>query len=321
MNNNEKFLNFIESIKDENKLIIESVKDAFSVCFESDISEQPQELDFDKALAVIGSQDDDFITRLKALLQTKFKTIEATLKELLRPASKGSRKGQLIFVPDAARKIYDIEDAFVQYIIRSIYDNFNDIRHGILFRMHMNEIFSSGFMLEIMKELNEKIRIMEGKKKELKEFYSNKSIAVGGELDKFDTHYRKRIPDNIFNKPESQPFYDKVKEFKAKVKAEHPRVPDETFWKYVRNDYSYSKEHDQIKEDFLKTIPEYVELKEKRNDIWDKEREDIKIMDEQIKEELQKLNYDQIRKVITAMVEFFIKKVSHAVYKNELQFS
>ena len=92
--------------------------------------------------------------KLKEILNVKFSEIGKQIKELTRPASKGKRKGLLIFVPDAARKIYAIEDEFVKYVVRDTYDHYRDITRGVLWQVHMNWLFGSDFVMHIVKQLS-----------------------------------------------------------------------------------------------------------------------------------------------------------------------
>lgn len=308
-----KFEAFLESLRNnDNTSLIESVKTGFRVCFEVG-----DEIDLNKALATIGGEDNEFTARLSGLLQGKFKAIETVLKSLLRPALRGPRKGELIFPSDSANKIYAIEDEFVKYVVRAIYDNYSDIRNGYAFRMHVNELFSGDFVYGLMIQLNERIKVMQEKIKEVKEFYMNQRIALQDDERKFDPIWRKNIPDNVFNDPESD-YRKNVRELKAKVKQAHPRVPDDKLFAYIKNDYDYRKEYDKIKEEFLMSFPEYVDIKNERQRLWDEEMKDVKIMKDQIDEELKKVDYENVKKVINAMVDFFIGKISKEIMNNTL---
>ena len=308
-----KFEAFLESLRNNNNApLIESIKTGFRVCFEVG-----DEIDLNKALATIGGEDNEFKARLSGLLQGKFKAIETVLKSLLRPALRGPRKGELIFPSDSANKIHEIEDKFVKYVVRAIYDNYSDIRNGVIWRIHMNELFSGDFIYGLMIQLNERIKVMQEKIEEVKKFYRDKFSKLMDEERKFDNVYRKSIPDNVFNDKESD-FWKNVRELKIKVKNEHPRVPDDKLFAYIRNDWNYRKEYDKIKEDFLMSFPEYVEIQNEIKKNFDDERSDIKIMQDQIDEELQKVDYKNIKTVINSMLEFFIRKISYKIIDNTL---
>jgi len=310
---NHKFEAFLESLRNNNNApLIESIKTGFRVCFEVG-----DEIDLNKALATIGGEDNEFKARLSGLLQGKFKAIETVLKSLLRPALRGPRKGELIFPSDSANKIHEIEDKFVKYVVRAIYDNYSDIRNGVIWRIHMNELFSGDFIYGLMIQLNERIKVMQEKIEEVKKFYRDKFSKLMDEERKFDNVYRKSIPDNVFNDKESD-FWKNVRELKIKVKNEHPRVPDDKLFAYIRNDWNYRKEYDKIKEDFLMSFPEYVEIQNEIKKNFDDERSDIKIMQDQIDEELQKVDYKNIKTVINSMLEFFIRKISYKIIDNTL---
>jgi len=310
---NHKFEAFLESLRNNNNApLIESIKTGFRVCFEVG-----DEIDLNKALATIGGEDNEFKARLSGLLQGKFKAIETVLKSLLRPALRGPRKGELIFPSDSANKIHEIEDKFVKYVVRAIYDNYSDIRNGVIWRIHMNELFSGDFIYGLMIQLNERIKVMQEKIEEVKKFYRDKFSKLMDEERKFDNVYRKSIPDNVFNDKESD-FWKNVRELKIRVKNEHPRVPDDKLFAYIRNDWNYRKEYDKIKEDFLMSFPEYVEIQNEIKKNFDDERSDIKIMQDQIDEELQKVDYKNIKTVINSMLEFFIRKISYKIIDNTL---
>lgn len=67
---------------------------------------------------------------LKEVLQEKFSLVAIELQKVVKIASKGNRKGKVIFKTDACHLIAQIEDNFVQYIVRSIYDEFRDSVNG-----------------------------------------------------------------------------------------------------------------------------------------------------------------------------------------------
>jgi len=310
-----RFETFLESLKtNDNISLIESIKHGFIACFEA-----AEDLDINKALATLGEGNKDFTDRLRGLLQVKFKEIESVLKSLLRPAIKGPRKGQLIFPSDSANKIYDIKDEFIQYVVRAIYDNYSDIRNGVMWRMHYNyhKMFSGDFVYGLMTQLNEKIQAMQEKIDEVKDFYKKQRYALQDDEHKFSTYYRRSIADNVFNDKESD-YWKNVRELKAKVKREHPRVPDDKLSAYISKTYSYNQEANQIKDDFLKSFPEYVDIQNERQKLWDDESRDVKIMKDQINEELKKVDYENVKKVINAMIRFFIEEISKKIINNTL---
>ena len=107
---------------------------------------------------------------LKQILSSKFQYIAAALKNVTKVASKGNRKGLLIFKPTAANDIYNIEDKFVQYIVRSIYDQYKDLIGGVIFRVHMNEIFATDFIKDIFIELSPNIKRLYNELKDLENY-------------------------------------------------------------------------------------------------------------------------------------------------------
>ena len=317
MKNKTNFCDFLNKLTNsDNTSLIEAIQKGYQACFE-----QGQELDLNKALATVNNpKNEEFITKLKNILKEKFKLVETELKTLLRPAARGERKGMLIFPAGSANKIYDIQDEFVKYIVRSIYDNYDDIRKGYLFKIHMNQLFGGDFMMNVVEQINEKVGIMQQKKRELRELYKRYWSVICEEGNKFESHplYRNKDKNNVFNLPQGQPFWDALKQFKAKVKQEHPRVPDDKMMRYIDNDYNYRKELEDIKENFLKTFPEYIEHKEKVTKHFADEHADTKIMDDQIKEELTSVNYDEIRKTITALIDAFVQHIAVKIIANDI---
>jgi len=275
--------------------------------------------DISKELVDIKSTNLEFVDNLKILLNQKFSEIGKQLKQLLKPASKGKRKDLLIFVPDAARKIYQINDEFTQYIIRSIYDNYNDITNGIIFRMHMNELFASDFITNLTKELNVKIKDLFDKKEQVRTEFKERWSVLCDENEKYSySKYSRRLSDNVFNLPISKPFYETIREFKAKVKKEHPRVPDDKVWKYIDNDYSYRQERDKIVEEFLNTIPERVDLEKRIAKHFEDERVQTKAISDAIEKEIKELEFDKMKPIIRKMIDQFIAVISYKIVKGDL---
>lgn len=272
-------------------------------------------IDVGRELAEIKDIDADFVERLKGLLQGKFSMIGMKLRELLRPASKGSRKGLMIFVPGAANLIGDINDDFVKYIVRSVYDNFNDIVKGVIFRIHFNELFSGDFIMSIMRELNAKVDELTLKKKEIRDRYFREWSKLCSEKDRFDfmIYVRRRVKDNVFNLPISKPFWDRLDEFKRKIKVEHPRVPDDKMDAYIEKSYSYRGEQEKIVKEFLQTIPEYVDLEKRIKEHFDSEGNENRTIQNAINEELKQLEFDKIKPVLVKMIDNFTGIIARSI--------
>jgi len=264
------------------------------------------------------STDAEFMDKLKSLLNNKFALVGKYIKELTKPASKGNRKGLLIFKPEAAREIYQIKDDFVQFIVRDIYDHYRDIVNGVIWQIHMNQMFAGDFVKSLMKELNQTVNELEKEYEELKNFnvHTNPELnELTEKLKKYDKLYRKYDVNNVFNpnNPQSKPYFDAWNIFKTKVKKEHPRVPDDKLFSYIRKSYDYSREYDKLVEDFLNSIPEYVILNNKEKEIrrlgWDNEQK----LRDKITEELKKLNYPVIKKQIETMVSKFVETIANSI--------
>lgn len=267
--------------------------------------------------------DDDFQTKLKEILGTKFAQVAKELKRLLRPASRGDRKGMPIFVSGAAREIADLDDEFVRYIVRSIYDNYSDIKHGVLWRIHLNELFTGDFVKSVIRQLNKNVDDLEIQYEEMKKQHRDNpemSQLHEFERNKYNAIFRKNNPDNVFNSAneQSKPFFEAYRQLKEKVKREHLRVPDEKMYRFIQNDYSYRQEFQKLEKDFLNTFPEYVQLEKRKDEIyneqWSKERK----LDEKIKEELNKINYGAIRKPLEKMIMHFTSMIAHSIHSGAL---
>lgn len=268
-------------------------------------------------LTVFNSINAD--TRVVAVLKKKFELVSIELKKVLKIASKGERKGQLIFTSTAAREIYQIEDKFVKFIVRSIFDNYTDVRNGILWRMHYNEIFTGDFQKEIYMEINETIRELENKLKFFKdnEYNTVEYLELAKVQDKY-SRYNSRNPENVFNKnnPLSEKFYSELNAFYEKVKADHPRV--QNLAKYVDDDYTYRNEKSKIEENFLNSFPEYAKNHEDMSNHYTKTMNQQREITEQIKVEMKKENFDTIKAEVEKMVTNFAQLICNSIINNTI---
>lgn len=255
---------------------------------------------------------------INTILNEKFAEVSKELKAILKVASKGERKGLMIFIPEAARKISHITDDFVRYVVRSIYDNYADAKNGIIWRMHFNELFNGDFIKSIFRQLNEKVDNLENEYKELRESNLNNAeleTLRNTKYHKYDMLYRKNYSDNVFNinNEVSKPFFEAYRALKAKVKAEHPRVPDDKINAYIKKTYEYNRQFEQITKDFLNTFPEYVSIENRIDAIhkegWKKEKE----LSDKIKAELETENYTVIKKCIQKLVDNFCNLISNSI--------
>lgn len=260
---------------------------------------------------------------LKAILENNFAEVSTELRKVLKTASKGERKGLLIFVPDAANQIHNIENQFVQYIVRSIYDNFQDMKNGIIFRMHFNEIFCGDFIKSIFRQLNSTVDNLENElamvkeeNKEDKEYSKN----ILKDMYLYSYTFKNRYTNNAFNvnNPISIPFYTAFNALKAKVKKEHSRVKDDKLEAFIDKDYTYREEYRNIEKNFLNSLPEYIELRSKidesRKEHYRKEKE----IESKIAEELSKLDYTSIKKCIQSMVDMFTGEIANRIIAGEI---
>jgi hypothetical protein len=248
--------------------------------------------------------------KLNDLLQEKFVEISIELKKILKTASKGERKGLLIFTTEAPKIIYQIEDRFVQYIIRSIFDNYSDFRNGVLFRMHCNEIFSLGYIQTLFTKLNSNIAAMEKEKESLNDKYNTSNFQEIKRL-KFSRYYS-RNPENVFNKlnPVSEAFYKAFKALKEQVKKDHPRVPDDKLSKYIQNNYDYRKLYEDIEKNYLSSFPEYITLENEIDLIYNNKIKEEREINGKIKIELETMDYTAIKKELERLIQLFINTIT-----------
>jgi len=263
--------------------------------------------------------------QLKGILSIKFSEVAKELQNVMKVASKGSRKGLLIFKQDAPGLIYGIQDKFVQYIVRSIFDNYSDKKNGIIWRMHCNEIFGGDFVKSVFRKLSPALDKLENEYEIMrKNHIHNEELRKLNDINTYNYSYfiMKRYISNVFNpkNEKSKEFYTEYDKLKAKVKREHPRVQDEKMDKYIENNYYYNQEKQVIEEAFLESLPEYVENKRKINEIYDIQREKERELKGRIDIELEKLDYKSIQASIKKMVEQFIEVVLNSIMSGTINF-
>lgn len=276
----------------------------------------------ERALALIDHEDKDFLYKLKAKITEKFSDVGKNLRSVLKPASKGERKGLLIFVPDAPRKIQSIQDGFTKYIVRAIYDGFSTGTGKWQAWIHMNDLFNSSFIGDIIVEINERLTWLEEQKKIMGERQKNERSEHYEKGRAFENNYERKGmgSKNVFNTEKAKPFFEAREAFRAKVKKEHPRVPDDKLTKYINENYSYRNEYEKLKEDFLMTLPEYVEFKKEKDTMWANHSEEYGLIRKQVEEEKAKFDWDRIRKIIEGMIDIFVKNVANSIIKGEINF-
>lgn len=268
--------------------------------------------------------DDDFQNQLRQILGVKFAQVANELKKVMRPAIRGQRKGLLIFKPHAAREIYDIKDEFIKYVVRSVYDNYADLKNGVFWRIHMNELFSGDFVKSVIRQLNKNVDDLENEYEKLKKTnLDNSEMQQLREKErKYNLIFRKNNPDNVFNSAneQSKPFYESYRQLKEKVKREHPRVPDDKMYRFIQNDYNYRQDFQKIEKEFKNTFPEYVKLESKIQEIYEEGWAEERKLSDKIKEELSKINYESIRKPLEKMIMHFTGTIAKSIYNGSLLF-
>lgn len=247
---------------------------------------------------------------IKIILNEKFSCVAEELTKVMKTASKGNRKGKLIFKPDAARLIYSIEDKFVQYIVRAIYDNFNDSKNGT-FHIHCNELFNGDFVKVVFRKLNSFIDRLENEWENMREKHiHNEELSNIHNIihQRYELFLSERRPLNVFNvnNEASKPFYDKYNEMKRNVKSLHPRVPDDKMDSYIEKDYTFRQERTKLEKDHISAFPEYNRLVSRMNEIYDIQRTNENVLDAKLKEEYAKMDYKKISGSMQKMIDQFI---------------
>lgn len=260
--------------------------------------------------------------QLVSVLSEKFEDISKVLKSVTKIASKGHRKGLLIFTPEAPSTINALKDKFVKYVTRYIFDEYKDYTGGVLWRMHLNFLFNDDICKEIFARVNPTIDELQKQLVELSIYRYNEVQIV----ETYNTreakynYYRRNIhKNNVFTitNPLSKPFYDAREIMFKRVKEEHPRVPD--VLKYVEKDYNLSKEYDKLKEEFLKTFNEYNELNTKIDNHYklcsDKEKE----IRGKIQQEMDSEGLTQVKKDIVKLVDQYCKIVASKIISGKIE--
>jgi hypothetical protein len=263
--------------------------------------------------------------QLKGILKVKFSEVAKELHNVMKVASKGQRKGLIIFKQDAPALIYAIEDKFVQYIVRSIFDNYSDKKNGIIWRMHCNEMFNADFVKSVFRKLSHEVDMLENEYEEMrKKHLHNEELSRLNNINtcNYSFFMLKRYKSNVFNlnNEKSPAFYDAYNALKSKVKKEHSRVPDDKMDAYIEKDYFYREEKENIEKAFLNSIPEYVTMKARISEIYDLQHKEEKELRERINIELEKLDYKAIQAGIKKMVEQFIEVVLNSIMTGTINF-
>jgi len=270
----------------------------------------------------VKGEEPEFHNRLKQLLNIKFAEVGKHIRELTRPASKGQRKGLLIFVPGAANKIYQIDDEFVKFIVRDIYDHYRDITRGISWQVHMNWLFGGDIMMELMKELNPTIKHLYNEKERMKKEASDESMKTFDARNKYYIFSLLQLknPRSFFHpsNPITKPLWEKLQPVLDKIKKEHPRVQEDKILDFLDNNRGYDiyKIKEEVKKtinDFLETLPEYKKLEDEHTKLRDKESELAKQFDAKIQEEVSKVNYPVLKKEIDTMVSKFVQMIANSI--------
>lgn len=256
---------------------------------------------------------------IKTILTEKFSIIAAELQKVMKIASKGERKGKLIFKPEASRLIYSIDDKFVQYVVRAIYDHFNDIRNGT-YHMHCNELFNGDFVKVVFRKLNSFIDKLETEYTRMREdhLHNTELSTIHDTLHKkYELFLSERRNLNVFNtsNPFSKPFFDKYNQLKKNVKFLHPRVPDDKMDAYIEKDYSFRIERTKLENEHLKTFQEYNNLVSRRDEIYEIQRNNENVLSIKMKEEYAKMDYSKISRAIQKMVDQFIGVVVNTMFQ------
>lgn len=272
-------------------------------------------LNLNLELANIPEVSDD----IKIILNEKFSCVAEELTKVMKPASKGARKGKLIFKPDAARCIYTIEDKFVQYIVRAIYDHFQDCRNGT-FHIHCNELFNGDFIKVIFRKLNSFIDKLETERENMREkhLHNEELSNIHNTIhQKYELFLSERRPLNVFNlsNEASKPFHHKYNELKRNVKALHPRVPDDKMDAYIEKDYAFRQERTKLEKEHVSTFSEYIQLENRKNEIYDIQRNNETVLDARLKEEYAKMDYKKISGSMQKMIDQFIGIIVNTLLK------
>jgi hypothetical protein len=250
----------------------------------------------------------DLDDNIKVILNEKFSIISEELKKIMHPAIKGNRKGFLTFNTDAAKCIYSINDKFAQYIVRAIYDNFNDSKNGT-FYIHCNELFNNDFVKVIFRKMNPDIDKLELTREIMRsEHLNNQELSTINNTihKKYELFLSERRPFNVFNvnNEASKPFYLKYNEMKNNVLKIHPRVRE--LAKYIENDYTLRQERTKLEKEHASSFPEYNKLESRKTEIYDIQRTNENTLDSKLKEEYAKMDFSKINKSMQKMVDQFV---------------
>lgn len=256
--------------------------------------------------------------RLAMILQEKFALVATQLQPLLKRATKGNRKDKLIFRPEAANITWQIEDKFIQYIVRAIYDNYNDQIKKRSWVIRCNEWFNGSFVIGIFRQLDpitdDLYKQLEAANKLNKEEINRLRIKE----DLYTDYCWKRNLDNVFRKdnPDGIPFWNDYYSFKKRVMSEHPRI--QKFKKYVDEHYNLKQEYDRIVKDHQERFPEYKAIREQlsilNQEQWDKTGE----VREKIQQHMKEESYTIIEKQLKSMVKEFIQLITNSIINNTI---
>ena len=251
---------------------------------------------------------------LKEILQDKFSSVAVELQKVVKIASKGNRKGMVIFKPKPDRLIATIEDKFVQYIVRSIYDEFRDSVNGTRHFFHFNEMFNGDFVKYVFRKMNTFIDQLEVEYKAMREKHiHNEELSALNSLihEKYQIFLSSRRNQNVFNasNPYSAPYFTKYNALKASVKALHPRVQDDKMDAYIDNDYTFRQEKAKIEKEHCETFTEYNETKARINEIYDIQHHNENVLRERLESEYKAMDYKKISGALRKMVDHFVSVV------------
>lgn len=254
---------------------------------------------------------------LISILKIKFVEISNILKECLKVASKGNRKDLLIFKPESCHIINKIEDKFVKYIVRSIYDNYKDIVNSC-YHMHMNELFCNGVLESIFHEINPKLKDLHLQIESLnKNYYSNPEVHNLHRIESgnYKFYMKKHYTSNVFNpkNPLSSTFYVEYNKFLDRIKTKHKRVQIDKLDSFIDKHYDYSKEKDLICENFVKTIPEYMNIQNRLNEIRTLHNQQEKELKAKYDSELSGMDFKKYNKPLSKLIDQFTSIITNSI--------
>lgn len=256
--------------------------------------------------------------RLAVILQEKFSLVAAQLQPLLKRATKGNRKDKLIFRPEAANLTWKIEDKFIQYVVRAIYDNYNDQIKKVRWIMHCNEWLKGSFIRGIFCKLDPTIDNLYHQLEAAEKLHSGEIHSLHDQEEIYDPSYWKRSKENVFRRdnPKSEPFWDEYHTFKEKVMTEHPRI--QRFRKYVDDHYNLRQEYERIVKDHQERFPEHKNIQDKKSELYQEQWDKTGRVKIEIEKHMMNENYTMIEKQLKIMVNDFIQLIANSIINDTI---